>query len=90
MRLAFALLPALLLAASCVSPQAQRAHAGQGAPAAAGYQGPARSSPRPRGGQGPGYSIDQATDANCYPVFSELRCDRVRPPAKPSGGAARK
>ena len=61
MRVAFALLPALLLAA-CASPQGERIHARQIA----------------RGGTWSGYHVDKATDANCYAVFGQLRCERLQ------------
>ncbi len=76
MRLAFALLPALLLAA-CASPQGERIHARQVARADEA-QGLAASSSRTRGGTWSGYHQDEATEANCYAVFGQLRCERVQ------------
>ncbi len=91
MRLAFALVSSLLLLAASTAaaepqPSSQGAAAPRGQPAppgpvAAEFPAPGQPSPSVKRAAYPtpdsGARIDRQSEANCYYVFGDLRCDRI-------------
>ncbi len=90
MRIASALIPSLLVAASAAvaAPDSQPAPASQKAPRPvqqdSGVASAWAGSSRTQATRWVSYAQDKSTDAACYTVFGELRCDRVPKKALPA------
>lgn len=83
MRFASVLIPCVLFAASAAWAEPPQSSHDDQTLAGAGKEDPRDSgradqpAPQPTRAAFPSYSNDRTTEANCFFVFGELRCDRV-------------